>query len=429
LEEPKIHFCYLDTNSLLHYKYFLDIDWCKALKLKKITLIICRPVLNELDKKKYNHPNKKIRERARKITIKINSFLSEGLHATLRKNVEVELLDKKLKVDWEKEGLDQSNLDDQIIAFILDDKRKNKKLISSDAGFQLKTKCLRIDSIALPDSYRQELKDERDKLIKELRKPLEPALKVGTIQNYKYVNKAKFKLYDPPQFLENNIEKEIEKIKNEIRNKFQGKDVSFNHIWQILVNNTENMRTLFQLKYRYIIDMFKIRGIIIYIENDGNCPAEEIDVNLYFPDKLKILNKNELPHEPSEPSILEKIPGISELINNSFQRLLKYEKKGIGKSSFLAELFENTREMNWYHDEGLLEWTKRRNKVTFNFEKLRHLYHLKLGIYIQFPEKIKEKYFPIDYGVSAINLPKLIEGTVNIEIKTMNQVPPTKKQK
>lgn len=429
MEEPKICFCYLDTNILLHYKYFLDIDWCKVLKLKKITLIICRPVLNELDKKKYNHPNKKIRERARKITIRINSFLSEGLQTTLRKNVELELLDKKLKIDWEEEGLDQSNLDDQIIAFILDDKRKNKKLISSDAGFQLKAKCLGIDAIALPDSYRQELKDERDKLIDELRKPLEPALRVGTIQNYKYVNKAKFKLYDPPQFLENNIEKEIEKIKNEIRNKFQRKGESFNYIWQILINNIENIRTLFQLKYKYIIHMSKIRGIMIYIENYGNCPAEEIDMNLYFPEKLKILNKNELPYEPSKPSFFEEIPGISELINDSFQRLVKYEKKGISTSSILAELFQNTKEMNWYYDEGLLEWTKRRNEVTVKFEKLRHLYYVKLGIYIKFPEKIKEKYFPINYGVSAINLPKLIEGTVNIEIKTMNQVTPTKKQK
>ena len=45
--------CILDTNTLLHYQLFTEIDWCAELNKKPITLILCSSVISDIDKKNF----------------------------------------------------------------------------------------------------------------------------------------------------------------------------------------------------------------------------------------------------------------------------------------------------------------------------------------------------------------------------------------
>ena len=54
---------FLDTNSLIHFRLFSEIDWLKELATLNVEIIICPTVLQELDRKKFAELDIDIRNR------------------------------------------------------------------------------------------------------------------------------------------------------------------------------------------------------------------------------------------------------------------------------------------------------------------------------------------------------------------------------
>jgi hypothetical protein len=55
-------FAFVDTNVLLHYQFFGDVEWAKHLGVDTVTLVFAPVVLAELDQHKWNGSR---REKAR----------------------------------------------------------------------------------------------------------------------------------------------------------------------------------------------------------------------------------------------------------------------------------------------------------------------------------------------------------------------------
>ncbi len=52
---------FIDTNILLHYQSFDEIDWLKILNIDKLEIRLSSIVIQELDKHKYNPSSSKLR--------------------------------------------------------------------------------------------------------------------------------------------------------------------------------------------------------------------------------------------------------------------------------------------------------------------------------------------------------------------------------
>jgi len=63
-------YCFIDTNTFLHYRMFTEIEWSKLINSNSVLLIVCPDVLRELDQKKFSENDINIRNMARKVISK-----------------------------------------------------------------------------------------------------------------------------------------------------------------------------------------------------------------------------------------------------------------------------------------------------------------------------------------------------------------------
>src|SRR5260221_664121 len=65
-------FCFLDTNAMIHFRTFEEVDWLTILATSEVYLILAPIVLNELDKLKLDSSNEWRQKRARALISKLN---------------------------------------------------------------------------------------------------------------------------------------------------------------------------------------------------------------------------------------------------------------------------------------------------------------------------------------------------------------------
>jgi predicted ribonuclease YlaK len=134
-------YCFVDTNTFLHYRFFMEIDWCREIGADHVILVVCSTVLSELDDKKLTGADSKIRDRAKKVISKLAEIADVNRRIQIRPirpNVELQFLPKEPNIDWESEGLDPRVRDDRIIAKILCERASKNNIVLVAADFGLK---------------------------------------------------------------------------------------------------------------------------------------------------------------------------------------------------------------------------------------------------------------------------------------------------
>jgi predicted ribonuclease YlaK len=151
---------FLDTNILLHFKPLSQIDWSGSFDSKTITLMICMPVLDELDGKK---SDSRLGDRARRAIKDIREF--RGSKKPLRPGVTLEIYTEDL-------GINLANKDEQILRlvkkFINDHPAFEVCVASEDIGMQVRADVVNVPVRELDDVYRLENPgDEKDRKYKQ----------------------------------------------------------------------------------------------------------------------------------------------------------------------------------------------------------------------------------------------------------------------
>src|ERR1035437_5850802 len=118
MNESKIFL--IDTNSLLHYHLFTEINWCDELSCDKIILIMPPTVLKELDKIKFSDSDIDIRNRARKVLSKISENINKNNVIDITPKIQLRFIVNEPKINWEMNNLDPNIPDDRIIASALE---------------------------------------------------------------------------------------------------------------------------------------------------------------------------------------------------------------------------------------------------------------------------------------------------------------------
>lgn len=162
---------FVDTNVLLHYRFFRDVDWANELGADEVTLVFAPVVVEELDERKYDGP-RRTRARAKKV---LKALKGLGLSATprnLRPGVDILALDEEpTDALFVRHRLQPRINDDRLLASVLafaPSQAGNSviNVLTADMGLSLKAATRQI-TVASPDE-RLRRDDEPDETEREL---------------------------------------------------------------------------------------------------------------------------------------------------------------------------------------------------------------------------------------------------------------------
>lgn len=326
---------FIDTNILLHYQNFEQIDWVNIVNAERVELRFPRIVIQELDKHKYSSSSK-LRDRATKVIRKLHQLADSGFKVNLKANVDV-YFEVNNVTDFAAFNLDPNSQDDKLLASILSFRDEysdlSVALVAADLGLRLKAKYYQIEAICLPDELRLTVElDQSEKRIKQLEqevlelKKIAPDLKLCFSSSSDRLN---CKIENPfPSDLDLNtiVRRRIAQLKQEhsklpeLESDSQTTNLSSMAIGQMFRSDTPEILPSEISDYNKSLDKFYInyeqylenylgwvdiqcRSILveISISNLGTCPAEDIDIFMHFPDGFILRELSKFPDKPKEP--------------------------------------------------------------------------------------------------------------------------------
>jgi len=345
-----------DTSVYLHCRFFTEVDWPSLVNRSQVVLVLPAPVLREIDKHKDSHPQRKRRERARRV---VDEFKKAQQSATgaLRPGVGFQAYRCALqREDLEPYALDKDIPDERILATILRFARENPdaevvlvardgtmSFTASELGLQV-VDPRSIEERDEPDETERELETAKRRLVDlESRVPkLELSFEGG--QNFFKVKPSSFS----PSGDSGLSEFRAAKVRLHPR---VGE-------LQVLADQSEFLRYAKEhADYvddlaAYFSDLEKWRQrdantvvVSLHLANSGRVPAESVMVELLFPGDLDIETENTRPPQPKEPKPPSPPRSLSAfglaIISSSFRE--RYESEfGAGKrephSNFVPNL-------------------------------------------------------------------------------------------
>lgn len=328
-----------DTNIFLHFRPIAELDWKSMAPAEAVLIEVCPTVTRELEKHKVLHPIKRIRERAASALKMLYRFLEDGLPSKLSDGVELNLLANDPSSEFAAaKHLNFQLADDLIIATLLEYQESHPDakvlLVSADLTFIVKARHYQINTVKPPEHLR--LPDDPTPEEQEI-KALEGELRLykNRVPDLVLVfddgkDHKTFQIHSPNA----SDESEIHAAMNAIREKYPltkpeppppttGDELTArltDHMGQVFKDITATMQGLqgdrdLRLKrwygtyeqYLREVAEFEARQlrtiqIDLMLMNMGTCPAEDVDINLHFPDGFIMYNEDEQPERPDEPS-------------------------------------------------------------------------------------------------------------------------------
>lgn len=165
----------LDTNILIHFRQFDEVDWLNELGFDEVQLVIVPAVYRELDEKKSQSRSSKIRKRVRAVLSKLHDRLADASSATISEHVSLRLDHVDPSIDFASHSLNPSINDDHIIAsgIVMAGRGKTVTVVCADYLLRQKARASGLAAHVLDERYRlaDEPSDE-DKIIRQLRQDL-----------------------------------------------------------------------------------------------------------------------------------------------------------------------------------------------------------------------------------------------------------------
>lgn len=178
MTSPQRTLLFVDTNVLLHFKPLREIDWGALLTVEGITvahveIVVARAVVAEIDKQKWANPNRKIRDRAGRISRELEQAWEEhyrGQPQLLRGAYGLVVQLRDSDAAFETHDLRREVADDALIAAMLGHQADGTTLVlvSGDTGPRMTARSHGLRVIAPPSVDR--LPGEEDVIAKELKK-------------------------------------------------------------------------------------------------------------------------------------------------------------------------------------------------------------------------------------------------------------------
>jgi hypothetical protein len=448
IQNPDALYCFFDTNILLHFTTFDEVNWLKFLNAPQIYLVITRPVLRELDKFKDDRAVAWRRTRARMLLSKIDGLLPQsttGVPIPIKDGVDaVFLLDipREPDAEWIRgRALDPEVSDDRILACILQFQKQYPDrhicFLSNDMSFRRNAIANGIDTIK-PDGEELEQLEQRspeEERIRELERELQdyknsrPKLEFGfgndqdltttvicpaqgdDALNAEVLSKVFTDEYVHRQFIEQ--WQHIERIINQSRGR--APEYQFKNYINACETYLKELEPA--LKRQWMQQYGNRCHLSFVLKNDGTAPAEEIKIELHFPPGTLAIDADDLEEEimiPDEPKAVWMDPPRDWL--------------GVGGVYISPSALALPPNPEWHLARAYYETQPRRRGPLCNMTKASHIvtyiapklqqqdfWPMRPVVAFLFPDG--KEGFSIRYSILADKLPKRKEGTLHVQWK------------
>ncbi len=417
----------LDTNMYLHYHSFVDRDWATLLGDSNLTLIVPPSILKELDEKKYDAQDTRIRKRAQEVIARLDE-ISDGLSTPAKFNVE---FPTTLHLDEISQNLlKEKNQDNIIITEILALKKLKAQddicLVTADLGMKLKAKANCLKVVAPPKEWKKEIKDPRDKkivqqdeTIKKLQTKM-PDVQILLSSGNDLTDNLRISFgslkFKSKKYTDEYIEEIISRLPRELKIVRPEKPIVIAAV-QFMNNTIDKYNKAIEdypSKYREYLKVLRksqethdlSMEISPVFVNTGTVPAEDVEVTLMLPRHIIPMKKlPPLPMEPQRPNF----ETFSESVYADQQNNLLSSYLVSGMPANLAGT-----------DSGPIV-DIRENTVKYWRNSLKHGKEWQpKSFFIRFRSEDKMRTFEMGYEMHINNYPEIKQGNLLISI---NEVP------
>jgi len=435
----------IDTNTYLHYQFFTEIKWLEILTTDEAVLLLPMQIICELDDKKFNGADEKIRNRANQVVKRLYSIITNSTETP--SEFCIQTLSEPQDFNWSDAGLSNTSNDDKIIASIMSFQKEhsdnNVVLVTSDMG--LKLKCFnKIKTIALDDDLKVKKDDKEIRLTRELEKLRNALPKLNMcfqetgnkamafeVKPISPLNEEKLsqKIYDKEIALkyvptplpqaqggskeqkeETNPFAELVKLSSVINSNmaaiFAPKKEEIEEYDRELKKYLTAYRSHWLESYKCYIQKQLTYSVNLKISNVGTTIASHIDIALHFPDGFEIMQECDLPELPDAPTPPRK-PGN---YRQNFDLLSGIPILPRNPHTFPSLI---TKQIN---DPTITIKKTNSYDVAVHIPSLNHHSDYVIDtFYIVFKSIDEIKPFRIDYKIIAGNVPNPVVGKLNVK--------------
>ena len=418
-----------DVNVLLHFPAFDGLDWKTMCNASSVVIHITQPLLTELNKVKDTGTTKRVRKRAAAVQKQIKEFLAaDGLSKEIKPGIRVMLESRSPKTS-EFPSLNPAVSDDILIASLLTfcNETNNEAILATDddgLALIIKARESNIRVVEPPENAR--LAAELDSDEKE---NIEIRRRLSKFENARPKLDITFTTGDdalhityPKASSDKEISQAIAKLRREhprlqnprdpldyrqmalarIIASYQGSSGTLDDPEAIASYNSElegfftDYETVYRANKLVEARMFELN---IQIGNIGAVPAEDVLVNLHFPNGFKLFERDDdpefltdLPNPPRRPG--DKRGDLHQIYNMANIGLDKIHALNSSSPSL------SIRETNSY--EVAWQIPKLRQEFVSSIDPIVLLYD-------------DEPFsFSIDYRMVADNLPESVSGKLHV---------------
>ena len=420
--EPE-KYLFLDTNILLHFKLFTLIDWPQIVDTKRLGLVICSPVVDEIDDKKYDsRPH--IRDRARQLTSLFHNLIGDKT-LNLPPDVTVLLPELMESSKDEEKDLVPNKPDDNILVQIRCFQAFHREafviLITNDFNLARRARNRGIDTVGLPDSYFEPPKDdllkENARLKQELNRKSgipKPAIIFSHPASGSHSRLYRLRLVDPlsPHTLKKHASDVRKRLYDmpEVRALSHNNNDAYEQYAEDVDKWCEGFKRFCEQEDARKQYYSRTVGVLVELTNEGTCPAHNAQVLLSFPDELQL--SHDLCYIPKES--LDQPPDVSDYEDMASLRLSKITA---GMEPLSAQI-ERVMIRNFKPQRsGPLD----KGQVHYTIDEVMHHMVTPLErIFVTFPSNVQPRSFEVGYHIHCENLELPVKGILNVKVETLS---------
>lgn len=418
---------FLDTNWFLHFIFPDQVQWQAHLQGADVVLHITPVVLRELGKHKDTHSEAKIRDRAASAIARLNAFLDKGLECRINQSVTLRFVPNEPTIDLGVHHLTAGCADDLLIAAAVEARSTPdvKPLVATaDIGIRMKCIALGLEVFIPPNDLKlPETPDPQARRVKELEEELAERKRLSPRLGLQFANgkdRINLSLQPRPRKLPSNVQslqaicqslpclpmpnipedligsplRLFSKVPlpNDVRIYNMALDRYFEDYKKYLEEYQQHLDSL----DRYV-------PIELVLTNTGTSPADDIDVNLHFPDGFSLYDANDLPGppEPPEPPTKPVSPADS-IMRAMIPGTISLPIGNLNLPRLPRPGDVSIRKTNSYD-------------VTCEFPSLKHSRQILLAkMIVSFATWENVRPFNLEYAIQSANVPKEITGTLHV---------------
>ena len=423
---PTVH-VFIDANTALHFKRPDHVDWCTLTNANDVVLVGAPVLLRELEQQKVINGSSKLRGRAADYIKWLHPFVRHP-EAEVRAGVRWLFLPDEPQLDFGAERLSQTIADDHLIASVLHYARQsgvNALVATADLGLEVKLRSRGVGVLELPDDLR--LPAEPDPLELENRNLKR---QIARIEARMPRLSAAFESGDQHHVLTlrnpNAISlPSLDQVRSDnpympgplaaTRPKDGIGVPSWNFTLPLdahtkLVDTYNAELNQFFTRYQDYLgrhaawrELIGLHHLVKFvIANDGTAPASNIDLELYFPDRVRPVDEDDLPKEPKPPQPPRQpqdFPGIFSL--RDLEPLVTPDLRQMIKPDF----------------DGIPTIAEDKISIRISYSTLKHGFSVTSdSLIFRFADAAAIRAFSAEYRLSADELPDAIEGQLHFRV-------------